>query len=57
MADLDQLAEDTAEALLTAIKKAAETTKTPSYLLQLAQAYALVVEPNSASISYSDDEQ
>jgi len=48
VAELDELVEEAAAALLTQIKKAAEGTEEAPALLDLARAYALVVDAGSA---------
>jgi hypothetical protein len=58
VAELDELVEEAAAALLTRIKEMAEGTQDAPVLLDLARAYALVVDAGSATVleDLDDDE-
>ncbi|GAC1638978.1 MAG: hypothetical protein NVS4B6_09180 [Mycobacterium sp.] len=56
MAELDALVDETAETLLNAIKASAAKVTVPRHLLSLAQAYALVVAPGSATAPVETDD-
>lgn len=55
VAELDELVEEAAAALLTQIKKAAEGTDEAPALLDLARAYALVVDAGSTTLEDLED--